>query len=111
MSTTALRRMPVRQLHQHLGAAGLARVQAAGDPVEDLPLVGQPARLLARRAAGIREPGGDVFPALDVGEVLGIGDQGEEHLPPFFAGADDLGLNPVAGFVEAAEVAVDVRHP
>jgi len=70
-------------------------MQAAGEPVEDLALRGELAGFGVRGAARIGEAGGDVLVAVEIRQVLRVGDEGDDHLPPFLAGADRHYLHPV----------------
>ena len=101
---------PVRQLHDHLGAAGLGRVQA-GVEVVDRP----------RRRDDLLGGLGRRFPR--VGEVRGRGLQAVEALDPFLVRdgdeqdlaallglADDVDLDAGRGLGQRAEVTVDLAR-
>ena len=99
---------PVGQLHEHLGRAGLRRVDRAGEPVERLGLAHQVGRLGVRRLAGVGELRGDLFVAVDPPEVLLARDGREDHLAALLALADGPHLDPRGRRGERAEVGVDV---
>ena len=103
-------RQPVGELHDHLGAAGLRRVEA-GVEVVDRPrrrddLLG----LLGRGPARVGERGGRLLQAVEVGDPLLVGDRDEQDLAPLLRLPDDLDPDAGRGLRELAEVAVDLRR-
>ncbi len=79
-----LDRQPVGELHHHLGAAGLGRVDGPGRVVERLALRDQLLRLALREPARIGELGRDVAIVIQVANRLGVGDCDDDHLPALF---------------------------
>ncbi len=99
---------PVGQLHEHLGRAGLRRVDRAGEPVERPGLAHHLGRHGVLGLAGVGEPGGDLLVAVDPSQVLLAGDGREDHLPAPLALADGPYPHPRGRRLERAEIGVDV---
>ncbi|MNJ31664.1 hypothetical protein D3C77_263080 [compost metagenome] len=80
---------------QGLGRHRLGRMQAAVDPDHGLALGGQGAGLGLADALGLGQAARDLLIAVDLGQVLGRGDDGEILRPPFGRLADLDQLHPI----------------
>ena len=102
---------PVGQLHDHLGAAGLRRVEARVEVVDRARRGDDLFRLLGRRPARVRQQRGGGLEAVEVGDPVLVGDRDEQDLAPLLRLPDHAHLHARGGLRELPEVAVDLRGP
>ena len=98
----------VRQLHQHLGAAGLARVHAARHPVDRLGGLDQLLRLRLRRLARIGQRREHALVLVELLDRRLVGDGEQHHVAAFFGLADRPHRDAIGRLVERLVVALDV---
>ena len=101
---------PVRELHDHLGAARLGGVQAGVEVVDGPRGRDDLLRLLRRRGAGIGERGGRGLEPVEVADALFVGDRGEEDLPALLGLPHHRHLHARSRLRELPEVAVDLAR-
>ena len=104
-----LDREPVSQLHQHLGRARLAAVQAGHQHV-DRPGPGQDRlRLALGQPTWIRQPGEVAAVGLEVGDRRLVGNRHHHHLAALVGAADGRDRDPRRGVGEGPVVVEHLR--
>ena len=101
-------RQPVRQFHQHLGRAGLGRMDAARGPIERQRFGDRLVRLRLRRPARVRQPGGEFFVMVQPGNVALVRNRHQDDFAAFLRVADGKHLDPLGGLFQLPQVAVDI---
>ncbi len=99
---------PVRQLHPHLGAAGLVGVETAVEVVDRAGASDDPLGLLRVRAARVRERRGRCLEALEIADARLVGDGHEDDLAPLLGLADGLDVDAWRGRGQRADIRLDL---
>ncbi len=101
-------RQAVGELHDHLGAPGLGRMEAG---VEVVDRAGRGDERFCRVRRGLPRVGegcGRCLELIEAADPFLVGDDHEEDIPPLLAPADRLNADARGGFGELAEIAVDL---
>ncbi len=99
---------PVGQLHEHLGRAGLRRMNRSCRPIHGEPFGDQPFGLILGDRTRIGESGGDLFVPIQPPHIRFIGDDDQDHLPPLLRITHREDLHSRRRSLQLAHVAVDV---
>ncbi len=103
-----LDRQPVGQLHQHLGAPELRRMDAAHREVDGLAGRDELLRLRLGQLARIGELRGDLAVLVELLDRRFVGHRDREHVPPLVAHADLEHRHAIRRLVERVEIPDDV---
>jgi hypothetical protein len=103
-----LHREPVGQLHQHLRAARLRRVDRAGEPVDRLRRPDEAVAERGGQSPGIGQPGQHPPVVVEPRHGRLVGDGEQDHLASLVARAEREQTNAGRRLCDRAEVAVDV---
>ena len=101
-------RQAMRELHRELRGGRLRGVHGAGDEQEDLALLDRLASLGVAAAARVGDRPGVALQAVELGQVLGAGDDREQELAALGGRAHRHGQHPRALLGEPLEVAADL---
>ena len=97
----------VGQLHQHFRRPGFTRMHGPCGPVHRLGIFNELLGFLLRNLAWVSQFGVDVFVLLKVLDRIFVGNDNQDHFPPFLGCASWKNLNPRRSVRERPHVFVD----